>query len=223
MNHSGRVICKHVLSINTTTVTTNTTTNMGMDTDSQVWEYCEPLFSKHEQCDDYQGDLAMSDDDPSEVALYMRNGTKFSQHFTKICSNRWCTKRLNHGYSVKGGEKIFDIIGSEYSYLLSSNETGFSIDYLYECTLHFLHSNASMQGMADVYNQLHNFLVDKNWLDDSILNNLTALKTVWCDPHDCKADNCEGLIISDGGMKIHHTVPPSSLWFGNTSTVTRRC
>ena len=100
---------------------------MGMDTDSQVWEYCEPLFSKHEQCDDYQGDLAMSDDEPSEVALYMRNGTKFSQHFTKICSNRWCRKRLNHGYSVKGGEKIFDIIGSEYSYLLSSNETGFSI------------------------------------------------------------------------------------------------
>ena len=27
---------------------------MGMDTDSQVWEYCEPLFSKHEQYDDSQ-------------------------------------------------------------------------------------------------------------------------------------------------------------------------
>ena len=50
------------------------------------------------------------------------------------------------------------------------------------------------------------FLVDKNWLDDSILNNLTSLKTVWCAPHDCKADNCEGLMISDGGMKIHRTV-----------------
>ena len=46
---------------------------MGMDTDSQVWEYCEPLFSKHEQCDDCQGDLAMSDDEPAEVALYTRN------------------------------------------------------------------------------------------------------------------------------------------------------
>ena len=47
---------------------------------------------------------------------------------------------------------------------------------------------------------------DKNWLDDSILNNLTSLKTVWCVPHDCKADNCEGMMISDGGMKIHRTV-----------------
>ena len=94
MNHCGRVICKHVLSINTTTVTTNTTTNMGMDTDSQVWEYCEPLFSKHEQCDDWQGDLAMSDDEPAEVALYTRNGTKFSQHFTKLCTNGWCRKRF---------------------------------------------------------------------------------------------------------------------------------
>ena len=190
MNHCRRVICKHVLSINTTTVTTKTTTNMGMDTDSQVWDYWEPLFSKHEQCDDCQGDLAMSDDEPAEVALYTRNWTKFSQHFTKICTNRWCRKRFNHGYSVKGGEKVFDRIGSEYSYLLSSNETGFSIDYLYECTLHFLHSNASMQGMADVYIQFHNFLMDKNWLDGSILNNLTSLKSVWCAPHDCKADNC---------------------------------
>ena len=46
---------------------------MGMDTDSQVWEYCKPLFSKHEQCDDCQGDLTMSDDEPAEVALYTRN------------------------------------------------------------------------------------------------------------------------------------------------------
>ena len=51
---------------------------------------------------------------------------------------------------------------------------------------------------------------DKNWLDDSILNNLTSLKTVfsnvWCAPNDFKADNCEGMMISDGGMKIHRTV-----------------
>ena len=104
-----------------------------------------------------------------------------------------------------------------------------------------------MQGMADVYNQFHNFSggnisrkilnskrlasgfflysflemtarcniwpkmhTDKNWLDGSILNNLTSLKTVfsnvWCAPQDCKADNCEGMRISDCGMIIHSTV-----------------
>ena len=46
-----------------------------MDTVSQVWEYCKPLFSKHEQCDDCQGDLARSDDEPAENALYTRNKT----------------------------------------------------------------------------------------------------------------------------------------------------
>ena len=76
---------------------------MGMDTDSQV---CKPLFSKHEQFDDCQGDLAMSNDEPAEVVLYTRNGTKFSQHFTKIYTNHRCRKRFNHGYSIKGGEKL---------------------------------------------------------------------------------------------------------------------
>ena len=36
----------------------------------------------------------MSNDEPAEVVLYTRNGTKFSQHFTKLCTNRWCRKRF---------------------------------------------------------------------------------------------------------------------------------
>ena len=208
------------------------------------WKYSDPLKSKLEVCDECHGNLVFSDDDPAEVTIYTREGTKFCQHFTRVCPNRWCRKRFNFGYSIKNNEKTYEKLTASSTYLVSSNETAFAVDYLYECTLHFLHSNATMQGMADVYNQFHNFEgedicrknlnskrlasgffiygflemtsrcgifpkfpTEKSWLDDSILENYTALKTVfsnvWCAPHQCKVDNCEGMMITDGGMKIN--------------------
>ena len=40
---------------------------------------------------------------------------------------------------------------------MTSSETAFSIDFLYEVSLHFLHANATFMALADVYNQFHNF------------------------------------------------------------------
>ena len=45
----------------------------------------------------------------------------------------------------------------ETKYIISTNDTAFAIDFLYEVSLHCLHSNASIQGLSDIYNQLHNF------------------------------------------------------------------
>ena len=99
----------------------------------------------------------LSDNEPAEVTIYTRNGTKFSQHFTKICPNRWCRKKFNYGYSIKHEKKTYDLITASTKYLVTSNETAFSIEFLYESTLHILHSNSTYQGLSDVYNQFHNF------------------------------------------------------------------
>ena len=58
------------------------------------------------------------------------------------CANRWCRKRFYCGYSVKDGFKVYEPLDSNSRVLVSSSETAFSVDYLYEVTLHILHSNA---------------------------------------------------------------------------------
>ena len=122
-----------------------------------TWQYSEPLITKVGTCDECLGNLVMSDNKPAEMTIYTRHGTKFCQHFTKVCPNRWCRKRFMYGYTIKNEEKIYDALNHTTENLISSNETGFSIDYLYEATLHFLHSNATFQGLSDIYNQFHNF------------------------------------------------------------------
>ena len=49
-----------------------------------------------------------------------------------------------------------------------------------------------------------------NWLDDSILENQTNLKQtfsrIWCGAHKCEVENCDEMMISDGGQKIFRKV-----------------
>ena len=44
------------------------------------WEYCEDLITHHTTCDECKGDLVLSKDDPAEVTVYTRDGTKYAQH-----------------------------------------------------------------------------------------------------------------------------------------------
>ena len=50
----------------------------------------------------------------------------------------------------------------------------------------------------------------KDWLDRSILENFNLLKksfaNCWSAPHECKIENCEGIMVTDGGMKINRKV-----------------
>jgi hypothetical protein len=62
-----------------------------------------------------------------------------------------------YGYTIKNEEKIYNDLNHITVFLISSNETGFSIEYLYEATLHVLHSNATLQGLSDIYNQFHHY------------------------------------------------------------------
>ena len=122
-----------------------------------AWNYSEPLISIRLECDDCMCPLSTSSNDPGDLTIYTRNGTIYSQHFIKECPNRWCRKRFGYGYSVKKDTKVFDKMTDKTKYIVCSNETAFTIDFLYEVTLQVLHLNASFQGICDVYNQLHNY------------------------------------------------------------------
>ena len=216
---------------------------MSTETVMATWTYAEPLVTPKTVCDDCHATIKV-DNDPADVTIYTREGTKFAQHFAKECTNRWCRKRFYFGYCVKSGQKVYEKIGPNSDILITSSETAFKIDFLYEISLHILHSNATFQGLSDVYNQLHNFkrenimrlnlvakrlassfflysflemtsrcgifpkmTTEKDWLDESILENYTQLKkvfsNVWSAPHECKIENCETMMVSDGGMKIN--------------------
>ena len=213
---------------------------------TEEWQYSKDLVTTVSECEECLCTLVLSDNEPAEITIYTRQGTLFSQHFTKECPNRWCRRRYHFGYSTKEDTKLYDRITSEKKYLITSNETAFAVDYLYENTLHMLYSNATVQGLTDVYNNFHNYdpkkkitrkdLIPKrlasafylygilefgdmhnidrtmktnnnNWLDEYILEQYPSLKSsfsnVWCASHQCKVENCEGMMISDGGMKIY--------------------
>ena len=48
------------------------------------WSYSERLITHLSSCDECHGDLVLSDNEPAEVTIYTRNGTKFSQHLQKF-------------------------------------------------------------------------------------------------------------------------------------------
>ena len=72
-----------------------------------------------------------------------------------FCCCRFCNKTFFHGYSVKDGIKKFEVDVLTGKILISSSQTAFSIPYLYDVTLQILHSNASFQALADIFQSLH--------------------------------------------------------------------
>ena len=85
------------------------------------WHYSEPLVTNAVSCDECLGNLVMSDNQPAEVTLYTRHGTKFCQHFCKVCPNRWCRKKFMYGYTIKNSEKVYDILNHKTENLITSN------------------------------------------------------------------------------------------------------
>ena len=120
-----------------------------------AWEYSPPLVSEKTWCDECSAPLTTATEKPAEVTVYTRAGTEFRQHVRKICSNHFCKKTFSYGYSLFNGRKRYDTISKDTKFLVTSHETAFSLDFMYEMTLHMVHCNSSFSGLCDVYNNLH--------------------------------------------------------------------
>ena len=122
------------------------------------WNYIEPFISKLTYCFQCKAPLKEDSNPPAEITVYTRYGTKFAQHFGKECSNRaGCRLRFYDGYYYKNGDKVYDDLSLQGKYLITSANTAFSIEYLYEINLYFLHGTVAFEAHENVYNQLHNF------------------------------------------------------------------
>ena len=51
--------------------------------------------------------------------------------------------------------KCYEKLALKNYYLITSCQTAFSVDYLYDCILQILHSNASFESLGKIYSDLH--------------------------------------------------------------------
>ena len=92
----------------------------------------------------------------TDVVIYSRSGSRMAKHKEMRCSDRKsCRKGHFYGYTVSDGKIVYDEDCLKNEYLLTSRQTAFQVEYLYENTLHVLFSASSFQSLANVYNAFH--------------------------------------------------------------------
>ena len=91
------------------------------------------------------------------LVLYTRVGTKKGFHVEMRCNNRSLPCRVGHyfGYLKNGAVKVIDTDVLRKEFLITSNQTAFSIDYLWDITLQILFSHATFEGLGNIFNNLH--------------------------------------------------------------------
>ena len=91
------------------------------------------------------------------LVIYTRFGTKKAVHVEMRCNNRALPCRAGHyyGFVRNGTAKVINGDALKGDFLVISNQTAFSIDYLWDMTLQILFSRATFEGLGNIFNNLH--------------------------------------------------------------------
>ena len=95
------------------------------------------------------------------VSLYTRSGTMEAEHHESRCKNRDCRVGYRYGYHTINANMIYDD-PFDNEYILTSQNTGFQLLYLYEVVILVFHGSCSITSLCDSYNSLHYFSVSKD-------------------------------------------------------------
>ena len=93
----------------------------------------------------------------ANLVIYTRSGTCKGVHVEKRCNNRSTPCRAGHyfGFVTTGNTKHIDTDALKHEFLVTSSQTAFSVDYLWDITLQILFSRATFEGLGQVFNNLH--------------------------------------------------------------------
>ena len=93
----------------------------------------------------------------TQMVVYTRSGTRRGVHVEKRCNNRSlpCRAGHYHGYVKTAEGKIIDTDVLKNEYLVTSNQTAFAVDYLWDTALQILFNRATFEGLANVYNNFN--------------------------------------------------------------------
>ena len=119
--------------------------------------------SKCKVCSTGKVVLVNRSNDEEKFMLYTIFGTKIGRHREYRCNNRVTPCRAGHFYGyVTLGDKVnaektrcYDRFALKREFLVTSNQTAFSVDLLWEFLLQQVFSNASFESLAQVYNNMH--------------------------------------------------------------------
>ena len=93
----------------------------------------------------------------TSIVIYTRTGTKRGVHVEMRCNNRSlpCRAGHYHGYlNVESAKHIQDD-ALKNEFLVTSSQTAFAVDYLWDITLQILFSRATFEGLGNIFNNLH--------------------------------------------------------------------
>ena len=88
------------------------------------------------------------------LIIYTRQGTIRAFHKEKRCNNYRCKSGHWYGWHMNGNEKVIKEDALSNKYLITSQVTGFSIDFLWDITLQIHFSQASFESLGNIYNYL---------------------------------------------------------------------
>ena len=115
------------------------------------------LSSAVVKCDVCKTGTAVKAGRDAKMIIYTRTGTLMAKHEEMSCNN--CTLPCRavhyHGFTKTGQTKILDQDILKNQFLVTSSQTAFAIDYLWDLTLQVLFTCATFEGMGNIYNNLH--------------------------------------------------------------------
>ena len=115
------------------------------------------LASKYVKCEVCKTGTVVKVGRETPLVIYTRCGTKKGVHVEMRCNNRSlpCRAGHYHGFVKDGTTKVIDDDVLKAEFLITSTQTAFAIDYLWDITLQILFSRATFEGLGNIFNNLH--------------------------------------------------------------------
>ena len=103
--------------------------------------------------------VARPDERDNKFLIYTRNGTINATQEEYRCNNNSRVKKCRaghyYGYTIEHDVKHYEDDALKNDFLVTSNQTAFSVDYLFDSVLQILCSNTNFESLAKIYNNLH--------------------------------------------------------------------
>ena len=123
-------------------------------------------------------------DNKESFVIYGRNGVRNGVHLESRCNNKNkysnCRTGYFHGYLVTNGITVFEDNALKNEVLVTSNQTGFEIEYLIELKDRIQLSNITFEAEAKTYNRYHNRNLPFDTLQKRIEINQKRTGDVYC-------------------------------------------
>ena len=128
------------------------------------------------------GKIVFEPREKETLTLYGRNGIRQVLHKVYRCNNRngeGCRAGFFHGYISYKGHRIYETDAIEHEVLVTSEQSGFEVEYLIEVKDRIQVCHTAFEAEAKVYNRFHNRTIATDTLQKRADLNRKRLTYAW--------------------------------------------